>query len=111
MKNKHYKIFVEQVTNKVIKKILERLDKNHISEASGFDNIFNTLKIKLTSISMLPDNMIDTKQYKEHEIIDALKEMGYEYKKPIGNKLHFFNKKTSISLYLSQSDHKISLVP
>jgi hypothetical protein len=55
--------------------------------------------------------MIDTKQYKEHEIIDALKEMGYEYKKPIGNKLHFFNKKTSISLYLSQSDHKISLVP
>ena len=60
---------------------------------------------------MLPNNVIDVSQYKEHEVVDALKKIGYEYKKPMGNKLHFFNKKTSISLYLVQKTLNITLMP
>jgi hypothetical protein len=37
--------------------------------------------------------------------------MGYEYKKPMSGKLHFFNKKTSISVYLIQNGLKITLMP
>ena len=109
MKKQNENKFVTEVKNKVIQKLIEHILS--VNEASGFDGIFNDLKTKLTDISMLPDNVIDAKKYKEHEITTALKSIGYEYKKPVANKLHFFNKKTSISLYLNQSDHKITLIP
>jgi hypothetical protein len=111
MNNKDEKIFVTEIKRKLISKLIEYALESNINEASGFDGIFNELKTKLTDISMLPDNVIDAKKYKEHEITTALKSIGYEYKKPVANKLHFFNKKTSISLYLNQSDHKITLIP
>lgn len=109
MKNKIKKsVLINEITKKLVDTFYET---NIIVEASGFDNIFNDLKKKLTDISMLPDNIIDTSKYKEHEIIDALKSIGYEYKKPIAGKLHFFNKKTSISVYLIQKDSTITLTP
>jgi len=109
MKNKHNK---ENLINEITKKLVNVFCKfNFINEASGFDTIFDELKKKLTDISMLPDNVIDASKYKEHEIIDALKSIGYEYKKPMSGKLHFFNKKTSISVYLIQKDSKITLIP
>ena len=100
--------FVEVMTKYVIEKLNERMN---LLESSGFDIIFNTLIKELNKISMLPNNVIDVSQYKEHEVVDALKKIGYEYKKPMGNKLHFFNKKTSISLYLVQKTLNITLMP
>jgi hypothetical protein len=102
------KNIVNIVTEMVVNKIIE---STSIDEASGFDTIFDQLKLKLKDISILPDNVIDVSKYKEHEIIDSLKSIGYEYKKPMSGKLHFFNKKTSISLYLIQNELKITLMP
>lgn len=99
---------IEIMTNLVVNKLME---SDIISEGNGFDAIFEELKKKLDKISMLPDNVIDASQYKEHEIVQSMKSLGYEYKKPINNKLHFFNKKSSISLYLKQNDLTISLLP
>lgn len=109
MKNTIKNIIVNEVTNKIVKMILEKNDS--IDEGTGFDSIFEELKKKLSDVSMLPDNVIDASMYKEHEIIDALKQIGYIYKKPMGGKLHFFNKDTSISLYLIQNSGKITLLP
>lgn len=109
MKNTIKNIIVNEVTNKIVKMILEKTDS--IDEGTGFDSIFEELKKKLSDVSMLPDNVIDASMYKEHEIIDALKQIGYIYKKPMGGKLHFFNKDTSISLYLIQNSGKITVLP
>jgi len=107
-----HKIKKETLIKEITKKLVDTfITKGIVTESSGFDGIFEDLKKKLTDISMLPDNVIDVSKYKEHEIIDALKSIGYEYKKPISGKLHFFNKKTSISLYLIQRDSKITLIP
>jgi len=102
------KKIVEEVSNILAKKILERTD---VFEGTGFDTIFDELKNKLQNVTILPDNIIDASMYKENEIVNALKSMGYEYKKPMSGKLHFFNKKTSISIYLIQNGLKITLMP
>jgi hypothetical protein len=102
-------VLINEITNRLVHSILEK--NNSIIEGTGFDSIFEELKKKLTNVTMLPDNVIDASMYKEHEIVEALKEIGYMYKKPMGGKLHFFNKKTSISIYLIQNTLKISLLP
>ena len=99
---------INQITKIIVNEVIKT---DNVNEASGFDNIFNQLKLKLTNISILPDNVIDVSSYKEHEIVDVLKSIGYEYKKPMSGKLHFFNKKTSISVYLIQKHLKITLMP
>jgi len=102
----------EEIIRRVTKRILESIkNKKIVTEASGFDGIFKELKRKLDNVKILPDNVIDASAYKEHEIIDSLKSMGYVYKKPMGKKLHFFNKENSISLYLLQDSLKITLMP
>ena len=106
-KNK-YNMLVEEITNRVMGKLMEKLD---VSEGNGFDTIFQELAGELEKISILPDNKIDASYYTEKQIVDVLKNMGYEYKKAMGNKLHFFNKETSISLYVTQPKNLISLVP
>ena len=106
-KNK-YNMLVEEITNRVMEKLMEKLE---VSEGNGFDTIFQELKGEIEKISILPDNKIDASYYTEKQIVDVLKNMGYEYKKAMGNKLHFFNKETSISLYVTQPKNVISLVP
>lgn len=103
-----YNMLVEEITNRVMEKLMEKLE---VSEGSGFDTIFQELKSKLEKITILPDNKIDSSYYTEKQIVDVLKNMGYEYKKAMGNKLHFFNKETSISLYVTQPNNIISLIP
>jgi hypothetical protein len=109
MKKDLFKEIVDDIAERVVKKILEK--KSTINEGSGFDAIFTELKKKISDITMMPDNTIDAGMYKENEIVDALKNIGYSYKKPMGGKLHFFNKETSISLYLIQNSGKITLIP
>lgn len=96
-------------TDELIESI--RKEFKFIREAEGFENIFNELNRQLKDISILPNNVIDASKYKEQEIVQALKRLGYEYKKPYGNKLHFFNKKTSISVYLDKGKGKITPIP
>lgn len=109
MKKISKKSIIDEITKRVVQRIIEQTGS--IKEGTGFDGIFEELKNKLSDISMLPDNVIDASMYKEHEIVDAIKEIGYIYKKPMSGKLHFFNKDTSISLYLIQSSGKITLLP
>lgn len=108
MSKNQYNMLVEEITNRVMEKLMEKLE---VSEGNGFDNIFKDLKSELEKIEILPDNKIDGSYYTEKQIVDVLKNMGYEYKKAMGNKLHFFNKETSISLYVTQPKNVISLVP
>lgn len=96
-------------TNEIIEAI--RKEFSSIKEADGFDNIFDEISKNLKDISMLPNNTIDVSKYKEQEIVQTLKSLGYEYKKPYGNKLHFFNKKTSISIYLDKVKGTITPIP
>lgn len=108
MKRNDYDALVERITDRVMKRLTELID---MKEGTGFENIFDELKSEMENISILPDNRIDASKYEEKAIMDSLKKLGYEYKKALGNKLHFFNKETSISLYMVQGKNVISLVP
>jgi hypothetical protein len=103
------KLKLIEETDEIIRSI--RKEFKSIREAEGFDGIFNSISKELKDISMLPNNVIDASKYKEQEIVQTLKKLGYEYKKPFGNKLHFFNKKTSISVYLEKPTGKITPIP
>jgi len=103
-----YNMLVEEITNRVMEKLMEKLE---VSEGNGFETIFQELKGELEKLAILPDNRIDGSYYTEKQIVDVLKKLGYEYKKAMGNKLHFFNKQTSISLYVTQPKNIISLIP
>ena len=109
MKNTLKNLIINEVTKRLVRKLME--NSSITNEGTGFDAIFEDLKAKLDKIEMLPDNAIDAGMYKEHEITNALKDIGYIYKKPMGGKLHFFNKNTSISVYVVQSSRKITLLP
>ena len=87
------------------------IDTTQKSGENELKQKLESLKSEMENISILPDNRIDATKYEEKAIIESLKTMGYVYKKAIGNKLHFFNKETSISLYLLQGKKIISLVP
>lgn len=108
MKTNKYDRLIEE-TDSILKSLKEQFKV--VSEGEGIDNIFNDLKVKLPNITMLPNNTINASKYQEHQIVDVLKTLGYEYKKPMGNKLHFFNKKTSISIYIGQQNRYITLQP
>lgn len=82
-----------------------------IVEGSGADAIFTEVKSKLPKVTMGEAGAINASMYPEAAVVKALKELGYIYKKPMGPKLHFFNKQTSISLYLSQKTRTLTLVP
>ena len=96
-------------TNEIIESI--RKEFSSIREAEGFDGIFAQINKELKDISMLPNSTIDVSKYKEQETVQALKKLGYQYMKPYGNKLHFFNKKTSISVYLDKIKGMITPIP
>lgn len=81
------------------------------NEGAGAENIFSELKLKLPKISMGENNIINTSMYAEAMVIKGMKANGYAYKKPIGDKLHFFNAQTSVSIYYNQKLKHITLVP
>jgi len=96
-------------TNEIIEAI--RKEFGSLKEGDGFEGVFNDISKSLKDISMQPNNTIDASKYKEQEIVKVLKDLGYEYMKPYGNKLHFFNKKTSISVYLNKQSGQITPIP
>lgn len=82
-----------------------------IEEGKGADAIFADLKSKLPNITMGDNSTINTGMYTEASVMKTLTGLGYQYMKPIGEKLHFFNKQTSISVYYNQTSKSIQLVP
>ena len=109
MNNVKYDNKLIEETNLLIRQMRESFSV--VKEGEGIDNLFDELNQVLPKITMLPNNTINANKYKEHEIVDALRSIGFDYKKPMGIKLHFFNKKTSISVYLSQNTRYITLQP
>lgn len=96
-------------TDEIIESI--RKEFASLAEADGFEGVFNEIQKFLKDASMMPNNIIDVGKYKEQEIVQAIRKLGYEYKKPYGNKLHFFNKKTSISVYFDKQKGLITPIP
>jgi hypothetical protein len=96
-------------TDEIIESI--RKEFASLAEADGFEGVFNEIQKFLKDASMMPNNVIDVSKYKEQEIVQAIRKLGYEYKKPYGNKLHFFNKKTSISVYFDKQKGLITPIP
>lgn len=105
---KKYDTLIKEIEY-LVKSLREEL--SIVKEGDAAEDLFNELKKSLPKISMLPNNAIDSSKYQEHEIVDVLRKLGYEYKKPFGKKLHFFNRKTSISIYLGQDNRRITLQP
>ncbi|WWT39335.1 hypothetical protein [Microcystis phage Mel-JY01] len=110
MKNENKNDFVSD-TEYVINELKKMFKETARINEGAIDDLFLELKKKLPKIIMLPNDGINASQYQEHEIVDALRVSGFEYKKPMGKKLHFFNKKTSISVYLSQTNKQIFMQP
>lgn len=114
MKTKQNQSIIQQLTaliEAVESEFNVQKQESVVAEAGGADFLFIDIKKVLPNIVMLPNNVINTSKYQEHEIVDGLKKLGYQYKKPIGKKLHFFNKKTSVSIYLGQQTRLITLQP
>ena len=74
---------------------------------SDYDAVMKSINEKYIEIC----RELNTINEKRIDLCTKLREAQNEYKKAIGNKLHFFNKETSISLYLTQGKNIISLVP
>ena len=102
--------------NKVMKDtqyVIETLRKDGLDmqEGSGADAIFLEIQSKLPKAIMADDNVIDCSMYQETQIVNSLKGLGFQFKKVLDRKLHFYNPQTSISLYLAQGSKHITLVP
>lgn len=95
----------------IIHELKKMFSESYRITEGAIDDLYLELKKSLPNITMLPNDGINANRYQEHEIVDALRSAGYEYKKPMGKKLHFFNKKTSISIYLSQLNKQIFMQP
>jgi hypothetical protein len=111
------KQYLQSISNvlKDRKYINERMYKRKfqspVTEGGGVNSIFEELKGILQRAVLGSNSTINVSVYKEADIINALKKIGYEFKQPINNKLHFFNQMTSVSVYLSQSNRHIYMVP
>jgi hypothetical protein len=82
-----------------------------VKEGAGSSRIFQSLQKEIPKIYFRPNNIIDAGRYSVEKIENALEQLGYEFRKDAEGKLHYFNKETSVSLYLNPSNKKISLTP
>ena len=72
---------------------------------------FNFINGNSDLVWVRPNNIIDLSRYSKIKIEDAFKEMGFEFRKEMEGKLHYFNSDTSISIYLDPQNRKLTLVP
>lgn len=86
-------------------------DEDELTEGSGAEAIFLEIQSKLPKAVMNDGNVIDCSMYQESQIVTALKGLGFQFKKVLDRKLHFYNPQTSISLYLAQGNRAVTLVP
>ena len=82
-----------------------------LKEGSGAQILFDSLQKILEKIYLRPNNIIDTSLYSRKKIESALNQLGFQFKKDVEDKLHFYNNETSVSVYLNPTNKKISLMP
>ena len=85
--------------------------ETRLKEGSGAQIVFDSLQKILEKIYLRPNNVIDTSLYSRRKIESALTQLGFELKKEVEDKLHFYNNETSVSVYLNPTNKKISLMP
>lgn len=82
-----------------------------VKEGAGAQILFDSLQKILDKIYLRPNNIIDTSLYSSKKIQSALNQLGFEFKKEVEDKLHFYNNETSVSVYLNPTNKKLSLMP
>lgn len=97
-------------TDYLIGMIKEELGSD-LKEGSGAQILFDSLQKILRKIYLRPNNIIDTSLYSKNKIESALNQLGFEFKKEVEDKLHFFNPDTSVSVYLNPVNKRLSLMP
>jgi hypothetical protein len=97
-------------TNQIIKLMREMLD-TQIEESAGVSNFFENLREKLPQIYLRPNSVIDAGRYSMNKIESALADIGFEFRKEMEDKFHYFNGDTSISVYLNPTNRKITFTP
>lgn len=109
MKLKKNHTIIEE-TEQILKMIREDFETS-LKEIGGVDSIYIQLQDKLDKVYLRPNNIIDAGRYSFSKIESALFDLGYEFRKDIEGKLHYFNDDTSVSLYLNPQNRKITLIP
>lgn len=104
------KIDLIKETDYLIGMIKEELVSD-LKEGSGAQILFDPLQKILRKIYLRPNNVIDTSLYSKNKIESALNRLGFEFKKEVEDKLHFFNPDTSVSVYLNPMNRRLSLMP
>ena len=84
--------------------------ETRLKEGSDAQIVFDSLQKILEKIYLRPNNVIDTSLYSRRKIESALNQLGFELKKEVEDKLHFYNNETSVSVYLNPTNKKISLI-
>lgn len=97
-------------TDYLIGMIKEEFETN-LKEGSGAQILFDSLQKILSKIYLRPNNIIDTSLYRKNKIEDALNQLGFQFKKEVEDKLHFYNADTSVSVYLNPTNRRLSLMP
>lgn len=82
-----------------------------LKEGLGAQILFDSLQKILEKIYLRPNNVIDTSLYSKQKIESALNQLGFEFKKDVEDKLHYYNNETSVSVYLNPVNKKLSLMP
>lgn len=80
-------------------------------ESRGTSMFFSKFRKKLKKTYLRPNNVIDAGFYSQQKIETALNELGFEFRKEVEDKLHFFNDETNISVYLNPVNKKLTMTP
>lgn len=92
-------------------KIMREEYTNPLKEGEGIDGLFADIQKILPDTYLRPNNIIDLSRYSQSKIESMFTEMGFEFRKEMEGKLHYFNPTTSVSIYLTPQNKKLSLVP
>lgn len=109
MKSKKNISLIEE-TNRIIRMMREMYDEQ-LEESAGVSTFFNEFQEQIPNVYLRPNNVIDAGSYSIDRIESALSDMGFEFRKDMGGKFHYFNDKTSVSIYLNPVNKKITFTP
>jgi hypothetical protein len=101
---------IVQDTHRVIK-IMREEYASQIREGEGVNAMYEKIQAILPDVYLRPNNIIDLGRYSKTKIEETFKEMGFEFRKEMEGKLHYFNPDTSVSIYLNPQNKKLTLVP
>lgn len=109
MRHKLHTALVKE-TNRIIRMMREMYDEQ-LEEAAGVTTFFNSFQERLSKVYLRPNNIIDAGYYSMSKIESALSDMGFEFRKDMEGKFHYFNDETSVSVYLSPNNKRITFTP